>query len=229
MDNQRTPASSEELLQEKDLLAVYLASRKIKVNRPNQYITAGFMIVLFVYALFVPQPLQTLPTQIRSVADYGFTFATSILSFLIAGFTIYLTITKVEHFILMSSHQHSGSGLPWIKYATFSFLRILAVYVFYCLACVAIKLLAAPGGPITLLLNLLSDPAATKLWLARIGYVILGGTTLHLVLLLQSFIFNIYHTSMTALCLEIEKIYPPQEDTSVQVQPSGSAADDQRT
>lgn len=215
-------------MQEKDLLAVYLASRKIKVSRANQYITAAFMVILFAYAVFAPQPLQALPAQIRLVADYGFAFATSILSFLIAGFTIYLTITKVEHFILMSSIRNPQSGLPWVKHAAFSFLRILAVYVFYCLLCVGIKLLAASGGPITLLINLLSQPETTKLWLARIGYVILGGATLHLVLLLQSFIFNIYNISMTVLCLEIEDRNQSQTGNAEKAGPPASAPDGQQ-
>jgi hypothetical protein len=103
----------------------------------------------------------------------------------------------------MASMRHD-CGLPWVKYVAFSFLRIMAVYVIYCLACIGVKLIAAPGGPLPLLMSASSEMEVSKQWVAKISFVLLGGATFHLLLLLQSFIFNIYNMSMTVLCLEIE-------------------------
>lgn len=197
--------TSEELLQEKSLLAVYASSRRMAVNRLNQVVTLLVTITLSVYVALTPEATHQIAERVRAITDYGFAFATSILSFLIAGLTIYLTVTKVEHMVLMASIRQKPSGLPWIKYVSFSFLRIMFVYVIYCAACICIKLFASPGGLLTILASYTASPTEIKWWVASIGLVILGGATIHLVMLLQSFIFNIYNVSMTVLCLEMEK------------------------
>lgn len=204
MNKAMVPIPSEELLKEKSLLDVYFASRCISVSRLNQAITFVSMVLLALYAWFSPEPTHQFADRVRAIADYGFSFATSILSFLIAGFTIYLTVTKIDHLILMASLRHEN-GLPWVKHIAFSFLRIMAVYVVYCLACIGVKIFASSGGPLAILVDALSGADQVKHCIARIGIVVLGGATIHLVLLLQSFIFNIYNTSVTVLCLDIEK------------------------
>lgn len=198
------PISSEELLKEKSLLDVYFASRCISVSKLNQAITFISMALLALFAWFSPESTHQFSDRVRAMADYGFSFATSILSFLIAGFTIYLTVTKIDHLILMASLRHEN-GLPWVKHIAFSFLRIMVVYVVYCLACVGVKIFASSAGPLSILIDALSAADQVKHCISRIGIIVFGGASIHLILLLQSFIFNIYNTSVTVLCLDIEE------------------------
>ena len=199
------PITPEELLAEKSLFDVYRASRCISVSPLNQAVTAFSMALLSLFAFFTNDSVYQLADRLRIITDYGFSFSTSILSFLITGFTIYLTVTRVEHFLLMASQRHEKTGLPWVKYVAFSFLRIMAVYVAYCLVCVFIKLFGAPSGLVSVFLNSMSCSDNVKYVVISISFVVMGGGTVHLVMLLQSFIFNIYSISMTVLCLEIEK------------------------
>lgn len=199
-----TEISSEELLKEKSLYEVYVASRRMPVSRLNQVGTAVVMALVSVFCWLSPDTYHLIAERVRTLSDYGFQFSTSILSFLIAGFTIYLTVTKTDLLIAMASHRHQQTGLPWVKYLSFAFLRIMIVYVAYCLYCIGIKILASPGGLIPIVLAQVAQAETVKLWVARIGFVMLSGATVHLVFLLQSFIFNIYHVSLTMLCVERE-------------------------
>lgn len=206
------PVSSEELLAEKNLRAVFWAARRLSVSRFNQGCTAVTILLLGAYAWLTPEDGHAIAEKVRGLADYGFGFATSILSFLIAGFTIYVTITKTELLLFLSSKRHEESGLPWIKHSTFLFLRVMAVYVLFCLLCVGVKLFGGLGGALSLLLDWsLSDPQASKRWIAKIGFVVVGAGLVHILLLLQSFIFNIYHMAMLSICWEREQASDPKD------------------
>lgn len=200
------PVTSDELLKEKNLRAVFWAARRLPVSRFNQTCTAIMILVLGAYTCLTPEDGPTMAKKVRELTDYGFSFATSILSFLIAGFTIYVSITKTELLLFLSGQRHEESGLPWIKHSTFVFLRVMAIYVAFCLLCVSIKLLGGPGGAFSLLLDWSSaDPVASKRWIAKIGFITVGAGVVHILVLLQSFIFNIYHTAMLSICWEREQ------------------------
>lgn len=200
------PVTSEELLAEKNLRAVFWAARSLPVSRFNQGATALAILLLGIYAWLTPEDGHAFAEKVRVLADYGFGFATSILSFLIAGFTIYVTITKTELLLFLSAQRHEQSGLPWIKQSTFLFLRVMTIYVVFCLLCVGVKLFGGQDGALSLLLDWgLSDPQASKQWIAKIGFVAVGAGLVHILLLLQSFIFNIYHMAMLSICWEREQ------------------------
>lgn len=201
---------SNELIREKTLRDVYWASRRLQVSRFNQFSTIIVFLLLGAYGVFSPESAQSIAEKTRIVSDYAFAFSTSILSFLIAGFTIYVTVTKTELFLFLASTRHENSGLPWIKHISFHFLRVMALYVAACVFYVSVKLFASTSGPLSLLLGtLLQDPSQTKIWLARIGLSTVGALLVHLILLLQSFIFNIYHTAMLSVCWERENLRKP--------------------
>lgn len=204
--NLMDPVTSDELLKEKNLRAVFWAARKLPVSLFNQGCTVIIILVLGAYICLTPEDGPVMAKKVRELADYGFSFATSILSFLIAGFTIYVSITKSELLLFLSGQRHEESGLPWIKHSTFIFLRVMAIYVVFCLLCVSVKLFGGPSGALSLLLDLSSaDPVASKRWIAKIGFVVLGAGMVHILVLLQSFIFNIYHTAMLSICWEREQ------------------------
>lgn len=198
-----TPVDDSELLREKSLREIYLAARVIPVSRFNQAVSIAVAVALFWYACVTPEPLSAIATTIRVFADYSFAFATSILSFLIAGFTIYLSVTKPDLLVFLAATRNERSSLPEIKHVAFVFMRVMANFILFCLFCVAIKLFGGVNGPLSILIHSITpDPANAKLWLSRFVLAILGGGLVHLLMLLQSFVFNIYHTAMLAVVWE---------------------------
>jgi hypothetical protein len=200
------PVASEELLKEKDLRAIFIAARKLPVSYFNQGCTMVTIILLSAYIFLTPEDASAVAEKTRELADYGFSFATSILSFLIAGFTIYLSIAKTDLLLFLSEQRNEQSNLPWIKHAAFAFLRVIIIYVVFCMLCISIKLFGGQNGAADLLLDaILVDPAASKRWIGSICFVVVGAGLVHILLLLQSFIFNVYHTAMLSICWERER------------------------
>lgn len=200
-----TPVESEELLREKSLFDVYRAARVLKVSRVNQGVSFLTFLTALAYGVASPESDQAIAEKARALADYGFSFATSILSFLIAGFTIYLSVTKTELMVFLASQRDEATGLPELKKIAFYFLRTMANFILFCLLCVGIKVFASAGGPMSLLLKTtLADPSATKQWLAALGFSVVAAGLVHLLMLLWSFVFNIYQTAMIAVVWERE-------------------------
>lgn len=206
-----------ELLKEKSLWQIYCQSRALRSSSNfNAYATLMVVGILATYAWLTPESAKELAERTREIAADGFAFATTILGFLVAGFTVFATVTKPDLFVFMARTRHKQSGLPWVKYNFFKFMEVFYVYIVFAGMCLGVRLLAKPSGALTLLINSTSDPATTKLYLAKIGFVLLGGVFIYTLLLLKSFIYNVYHVVMTSIRWEMEK---PQDHSRQRYRP----------
>ncbi|MBS0176750.1 MAG: hypothetical protein JSR64_22230 [Nitrospira sp.] len=197
MSNANAPITDEELLKENDLRAVYLCARALPESKLNRRVTYAFVALLALSVCLGNQTASELIALTRALVSTGLTFTISILSFLIAGFTIYLTVTNADMLVALSERRHSGSGLPWIKYIAFHFLRVMAVYIGFLLYCLAVQLFGSPNGAISNLLTVLPSGADQVRWqIAAISFVFTAGVMVNMVMLLQSFVANIYTTTM---------------------------------
>lgn len=197
MSDPNAPITDEELLKEKDLSAVYLRARVLPESKLNRRVTIGFVVLLALSVCLGNQTASELIALTRGLVSTGLTFTISILSFLIAGFTIYLTVTNSDMLVALSESRHNGSGLPWIKYIAFHFLRVMAVYIGFLLYCLAVQLFGSPNGAISNLLALLTSRTEQVRWqVAAIVFVFTAGVMVNMVMLLQSFVANIYATTM---------------------------------
>lgn len=197
MSNVNRPITDEELLAENDLSAVYLRARSLPESKLNRRVTATFVVVLALSVYLGNQTASELATLTRDLVNTGLSFTISILSFLIAGFTVYLTVTNADMLIALSERRQKGSGLPWIKYIAFHFLRVMAVYIGFLLYCFTVQFFGTPNGAVSNLLTLLQDSADQVRWhVAAISFIFTAGVMVNMVMLLQSFVANIYTTTM---------------------------------
>lgn len=199
-----------ELLKEKSLWQIYCQTRSLRSSSNfNTYATLLVIGILATYVWLTPETAKELADRTREIAADGFSFATTILGFLVAGFTVFATVTKPDLFVFMARKRHKQSGLPWVKYNFFKFMEVFYIYIVFAGMCLGVRLLAKPSGALDLLLiNITSSSAITKLYLAKIGFVLLGGVFFYTLLFLKSFIYNVYHVVMTSIRWEMEK---PQE------------------
>lgn len=201
-----------EITKEVDLWDVYIQSRKLPEGRLSKRITKPLSWLLFtilsLYAVFSNRSVDDLANEVRTLADLGFNFSISILGFLIAGFTIFATVTKPTLFIELAKRRHTRSGLSYLKYTFFVFMYVFIAYLTFTIVCLLIKLLATPSGVISSALTCLSEYpehiVLSKRILVGVGIVTIGTWSFHLLVLLQSFIFNIYITIMTSIRWEIQ-------------------------
>ena len=194
-----------ELTSEKSLFKIRLAARKIPSSAFNQWVVVVTATLALAYALLPNSSAALLATKVREFAEMGFGFAASILGFLIAGFTVFATITKEQLFHKMAEFIEPTSKLSYLKYNFFAFMRVFIDYLCFCAFCLLIKLAAFPDGPISAILSYLPGTDFTKLCMARIGFVVITASTVYVLLLLKAFVFNIHHVVMTSLRWSMEE------------------------
>jgi len=200
-----------ELTREKTLWAVWQQSRRIKDSKFVLYSTGAVFFLSLAYALATPLDGPVLADRVRGWSDFGLNFAAALLGFLIAGFTIFATLSKPELFIEMAKRTEKATGLSYLKSHFFNFMKTFAVYFFFVCTCFLIKFFAAQDGPLSVLIaHLPTYPTESKRLLAQIGLVFIGTSFFYLIVLLQEFIFNVYHAVMTSLRWAAE--YSPPAD-----------------
>lgn len=157
----------------------------------------GLVGVLSAISALVAAPeAEVLGRMARDWSSTVFGFATSILGFILAGFTIFASVIGADLVVpFVRIPFMEGWKYSTLQVYTYAFLDVVIRYA----AFVALHLLGLvilwPAGPVYVVLASL-HPA-----LPRIGayacLVVLAGLTTHLLVVLQSFVFNIFRFVVT--------------------------------
>lgn len=199
----------DDITKEIGLLDIYKASRsRLPSNKINNLSTLAIFVMLIVYAVASTESSVSLLETTRKWAEVGFSFSAGILGFLIAGFTIFATVSDKSLFITMAKVRHEKSGLSYLKYNFFALMYVFIAYLGFAILCLLIQLLGGTSGFISIMTKLISGKKyflETKRILTSISIVVVGTWFFYSLMLLQSFIFNVYHIVMTAIRWEVEK------------------------
>ncbi|MBE9176793.1 hypothetical protein IQ225_18380 [Synechocystis salina LEGE 06155] len=207
--NRMDKFSPDDITKEIGLLDIYKASRsKLPKNKINNFSTLAIFTMLIVYAFTSTETSISLLEKTRKWSELGFNFSAGILGFLIAGFTIFASVNDKSLFITMAKTKHEKSGLSYLKYNFFTLMYVFIVYLGFAILCLLIQLLGQTSGFISIIVELIAGKdnfLETKRFLAGISIIVVGTWFFYSLMLLQSFIFNVYHMVMTAIRWEIEK------------------------
>jgi hypothetical protein len=212
---------SENLTKEIGLLDIYRATRnRLPLNKIEFLSSILIITLLAVYVFYSSESSFELLEKTRKWSELAFNFSVGILGFLLAGFTIFATVSDKSLFVAMAKAKHRKSGLNYLKYNFFSLMYVFIVYLGLAILCLLIQLLGSSSGLISILLRfsltqLISDSEEyfnmAKMIISKVSIVVVGTWFFYSLILLQSFIFNIYHIVMTAIRWEIEN---QQNDSS---------------
>ena len=86
---------------------------------------------------------------IRSWASLGINFSSTILGFLLAGFTVFATITNPRLFVALAKADHNDFPYSELKFAFFSFLNVFVNYLSFLSLVLVIELLGKQEGVIS--------------------------------------------------------------------------------
>lgn len=141
---------------------------------------------------------------IQQWATLGANIAVAILGFLIAGFSVFATVTRPELFRYMARYKAKGRPISEFKFVFYNFLYIFAHYIIFLTGSVSVAFLAAPRSPLW--------------WLAEMSYthygyvidiaaamtgVMIASYALFSMLLLKSFLWNLYQTLVFAIFFKL--------------------------
>lgn len=191
--------SPKALLEEKSLLQIYKKSRRIPFNSLNFWSTIIVVVMVAIQYCLLDVPIAEKLKAVRDFSVMAVGITTTVLGFLLAGFTIFATISQPDMLVAMSQHREQKSGLSFLKYNFFIFMRVFIYYMAYAVFCVFILIFAIKGGIIHFLVNI--SPISHEIieWLVGFSYVALYGGMFFLLMQLKSFIYNVYHSVMTAI------------------------------
>lgn len=201
------PKIAEDLLAESSLWDVYRLTWKLDFPWGTTIPPVILSLAILWFYFAIPVETSLIVGHTRQLIELGISFATTILGFLIAGFTVFATITNPKLFVKMAELKTNNHGMSWLKKTFAIFIHTFAHYTWFFIAALLAKIFALPGGMLGVATMLWStDTLDMKRMLAVIGLSIVSGWLLYLALLLQGFIFNIYHTCMLSISVSGEKL-----------------------
>lgn len=194
-----------DLTSEKSLWSVFVLSRRIRPSWVQAAINLLAAALLVINAFVLQQSVAPLLADARAWASNGFNFTITTLGFLIAGFTIFMTVAKPEMMLAMMDHLDKETGLPTLKKNLFAFMRVFIAFLVCAGIFLCVLLFCQPGGVVPSLVNLIPASDCVRNIIIRLGYVIVGSSFVYLLLMLKSFIFNVYAIVMNILRWEHSK------------------------
>lgn len=180
--------------EEESLWEIYKKSRSIPWSSFNFLTTLLVFGVSSIATFWSPQKVELLVRSVRDMAAGGLSLTLTVLGFLVAGFTIFATVTNQNMLVAMGSMRHDKSRLSWLKHSFFVLLRTFIYYLCYAVFCFLIVYMASPGGIASQIISLSPHPEAYRLAIAKVSFVALVTGQYFLLMQLKSFIFNIYHS-----------------------------------
>lgn len=187
------------LLAEKDLFSIYLQARKFPESRFNVLSTIAVSFVLFIFALISTRELDLIRSDVEQYLWAGFLLTFSVLGFLLAGFTIFATVSKPELFLAMAEITDEKTGLPKLKTNYFIFVRVFANFFILAGLLLFLSLASGEGKFIEVSFSALYTEIHAIEWYYKFCIILVGTAYYHMVVQLKSFLFNIYHSVMTSL------------------------------
>lgn len=188
-----------ELTSEKSLWDVYVLCRRLKFGTFNKSVLVITVACLILRTFGFDNTNEALLIETRELASVALNFSITVLGFLIAGFTIFATISKPAMFLKMMEVRHTETGLPHLKYNFFAFMRVFIDYIAVAFLSVTIILLGGKNGIVSNIVGCLPNSTSIKSIILQIAYISIGSSLILMLLLLKTFIYNIYAIVMNHL------------------------------
>ena len=220
----------EDITRDKTLLDVYNnVVRRIHGRRLYKVIPILVFALVLVSGLMADSSAK-LGDRARDWGLIVFQYAYSVLGILLAGFTIFSTISMSDLVRHLVGLKEPTTGLSYLKYITGHFIGVFISYMVYLAVYGLVFLFGWPGGPayeITAWLATLTGwPTIWKLG-PSIVMATVGAFLVHLILMLQSFVFNVYNAFMFMVRAKLETD-PETAPTSPETQNTQRVEHDQQ-
>ena len=199
------------LTEDRSLVQVYWKARTVASSRWNMRVSVLFAFILLIGLIASAHcggsslTSSALVLGIREIADVGFNFTVAILGFLIAGFAIFSSVTKPEVFILLAKLDHRDTNISRLQFMFFNFLLVFIHFIFFLAVTMFVKVLLYPNGPLTDGARYIMSLVPTwKIYTEILVFSLFSGWLVFLLMLLKSFIWNLYQAVLVSIGVEAE-------------------------
>ncbi|WP_207383342.1 hypothetical protein [Comamonas thiooxydans] len=189
---------------------LYKLSYKFPTSKPNIIFFILSLALLLIYCYCVEPSVAQVAGNLRVTLSFGASLAPGIIGFLVAGFTIFVTITKVELFNFMAIKRYKNTNESYLKYNMSAFMLAFIHYCAYIFTCAILVIFAQPNGPLILVVKFIFNEIYHYtdknyyLDFLKIFFSFFGAWSIYLILLLKTFVYNIYQVLCTTVRWSIE-------------------------
>ncbi|WP_406643014.1 hypothetical protein [Pectobacterium brasiliense] len=196
--------AGKEITKEKSLWQVALLAKKITMSKLHVTIILATAMLLGINSFMSGSKTYQLLLDIRIWSNFGFNFTITTLGFLIAGFTIFATLSKPDMMIAMMLHKNAEANIPTLKYNFMAFMKVFISFIICAFIYLFVILFGQANGLIGNIVKTLPYSVVIKLYGAKLIYIIIGTSLIYLVLAIKTFIYNVYAIVMTSIRWEYE-------------------------
>ena len=210
----------ERAIKERSLGEVYWKARKVGSTRTNFGVAVFVCITFGLFAVadwkfcLNVLTLGILKALVSQIAEVGFALTSAILGFLIAGFSIFASITRPAVFVGLAKLDHRKTGLSRLQFIFFNFLLVFVHYLAFLATSIFLKLVLPLGPTVVTEIQLRTELPVPLVWWSAVSIIsLLLGWLTFLIMLLKSFIWNIYQAVLVVIITgdqiaELEKKLP---------------------
>jgi hypothetical protein len=196
-----------DLFAERNLWQLYKQSQAFYHNPFNRVVSiaAGTLIVGFAVVHFARLGTTStnrvdFPALFSTWANDGVTYGTTILGFLLAGFTVLFAVLRPHTVIALRQITRPGEHLYELKLIFVAFIDVFVHYTTFLFWCITYLVAGGKDGPFDFIGRFLSAMAPLlPVAITHVVFVAWGMWFLVLVLKLKSFIFNLYQTLLLGM------------------------------
>lgn len=194
----------EDITSETSLYAIWRLSRRVKDPLRNRVLRFLALTTLCIYAFLPWSSTDSVAETTRLLASIGLPSILGLLGFLLAGYTVFVSIARRGFLVMMSKVTDEASGLSWLKVSMYTFVGALAELLVVLCLMLTIIILGQPGAALSELVTLDETGDARGL-IARLGFVACAYGFVHTILVLKSTIRNVHHSIAAAIRWEAER------------------------
>lgn len=205
------PAS--DITAEKNLWQVLKISFLLPKRIFNIASTVSFLIVVLIYALLSQDSNQEARDQLLMLAERGFSFSVGILGFLVAGVAVFTAANDTSLFTHLARVRHRPSGVSYLKYNFVALMYVFIVYMALAFFCFFVQVLGSMSDvfdelTVFLIYVLTGTEIGSEkifLFINKFTYALLSTLFFYCLLLLKTFIFDLYALIMVNIRWSFEK------------------------
>jgi hypothetical protein len=148
------------------------------------------------------QPWQT-AMIVQQWANFAATVAVAILGFLITGFSVFATMTRPSLFHLLAKIRQTNRNISEFKFVFYNFMYVFAGYIAYLSVCMFMVFAFTKQSPVWYAGYLIwkFHPVSLDIAVAFCGVLVVA-FSLFAILLLKSFLWNLYQAMLFTIFVE---------------------------
>lgn len=199
------------LFEDKTLLQVFRKSQKLPSKRINFAVPLLTFLAVCVFSYsghvtgFDLLGRSEVINTVRLISETGVAYTSAILGFLIAGFSIFASITKPEIFVVLAQMQYKETNVTRLEFVFYNFILVFIHYIVFLSVCLFLVFGFSDGALFaTATKAVVSAGYPVVDTVGPIVLSILSAWFAYMLILLKAFIWNLYQSVLLSLAAEAE-------------------------